>query len=648
MPEPGPAPIRRSFLAASLPAAALVAAVGWFLVHLRYGLDFTDEMQYYGDIRGMVRTGHLFNDDLGIQQLVYVFVWPFFKLHAWLFPDEAYLILFGRVLLLAAYAATGSCFWRAVTRAGGYSPAHRLAALAVFWAWMPFQIFALSYNSVAYLMIVALLAAWLVPASARSRRHSLVVAVLLTILTYAYPPVGLAFIAVAAFETARQQGTAAAIRLVTLTALAGGLVLAVIAGTSGRRFVHDLTDVIAISRAYGVGATILMPDNLAGWFASIALGGGVIWRVRRGRPIELPWGLGQPTMAGWLFLALLVIAASALMGITSRWKAGYFSVTIYFALLLLLAGAIARPPETSAAGGPAAAMFRRLQQLVLGAGLVAVFAVLWIYLRPGTGYFAETVYLALLVVVTLTCRPETAALSTAAIVAGTVAGAIFAYTSSNGLHNFGIGAAAVLPFLVLAAARGLDDSAPRLAPGLATSTAVAVVFLLLVNNALHPYAEQPIWRPFATVRGVPAFRGLRTAPLKTEALARFRALAPPGSLQGRRVLVMGPAPWLYLLLGGEPATAMVFMHFDGTDAAYALGARRSLQEGQPDVVILTTTTLPRPFAEQFFAWSKPGFTSTSVTLPEEFIRAYERMTRYRFSPEVFLFRRTEPGTVPPK
>lgn len=648
MPETGPAPIRRTFLAATLPATALAAAAGWFLVHLRYGLDFTDEMQYYGEIRGLVRTGHLFNDDLGIQQLVYVFVWPFFKLHAWLFPDESYLVLFGRLLLLAAYAATGAFFWRAVSRAGGFSRAHRVAALAVFVAWMPFQIFALSYNSVAYLMIVALLAAWMAPADPRGWRHPLLVATFLTILTYAYPPVGLAFIALAALDGAKRRGVAAALRLLGLTALLGGCVLAVIAASSGRRFVPDLTDTINVSRAAGVGAAILLPGSLAGWFTSIALGAGVIWRLRRGSSIALPWRLGQPTVAGWLFLAALVVAASALLGITSRWKLGYFSVTLYFALLLVLAASMAHPADDAGARGSAAALFRRLQVLLLGAGLVAVVAVLWTYLRPGTGYFAHTVYFALLVVITLTNRPGATALTPAAIVAGTVAGAIFAYTSSNGLHNFGIGVAAALPFLVLAAARGLDAYAPRLAPGLSATAAAAVVFLLLVNNALHPYAGQPIWLPFETVHGVPAFRGLRAAPLKTEALARFRALAPPGSLRGQRMLVIGPAPWLYLLFNVEPATAHVFMHFDGTDAAYAIGARRSLDESRPDVVVLTTTTLPRPFAERFIAWCKPGVTSTSVALPEEFIRAYERMTRYRFSPEVYLLRRAGPGLAPAK
>ncbi|HVT72660.1 MAG TPA: hypothetical protein VHD61_05955 [Lacunisphaera sp.] len=640
--------MRRSFPAAWLPAVALAAAAGWFLIHLRYGLDFTDEMQYYGDIRSLVRSGHFFQDDLALQQLVYVFVWPFFKLHALLFPDERYLVLFGRLLLLAAYAGTGAFLWRALARAGGFSPAHRIAALAVFVAWMPFQIFALSYNSVSYLMIVALLAAWLAPADAHPWRQPVLVAVFLTVLTYAYPPVGLAFIALAAVAAGWRHGIAAAARLLGLTALGGGIVLAVIAGASGRRFVPDFLDVISISRAYGVGATILMPDNLAGWVMSIALGGGIIWQLRRGRQIELPWRLGQPTIAGWAFLAALVVAASALLGITSRWKAGYFSITLYFGLLLLLAASMATPAPAPAAPAPGAALFRRLQMLLLVTGLAAVFAVMWTYLRPGTGYFAHTVYLALLVLVTLTNRPGAAALPSAAIVAGTVAGAIFAYTSSNGLHNFGVGAAAALPFLVLAAARGLDACAPRLAPGLAAATAAAVVFLLLVNNALHPYAEQPIWRPFAPVRGVPAFRGLCTAPLKVEALARFRALAPAGSLDGKRVLVVGPAPWLYLLLGGEPCTAMVFMHFDGTDAAYEISARRSLAEGRPEVVVLTTTTLPRPFAGQFFAWSKPGFTTTTVTLPAEFIRDYERMTRYRFAPEVYLLRRLPPGAPPPK
>src|SRR5262245_16940690 len=86
-----------------LASAAVALAAAWLVLRVFIRLDFTDEMQYYGQISGLVRTGKFFHDDLFLQQLGYLFLLPFFKLHAVAFPDQSYLILFGRLLLAAAY-----------------------------------------------------------------------------------------------------------------------------------------------------------------------------------------------------------------------------------------------------------------------------------------------------------------------------------------------------------------------------------------------------------------------------------------------------------------------------------------------------------------------------------------------------------------
>jgi hypothetical protein len=79
---------------------ALLAALTWLVSRVWMGISFSDEMLYYGEISSLVRTGRFFQADLAVQQLAYLFVYPLFKLHAAIFPDQSYLVLYGRVCLL--------------------------------------------------------------------------------------------------------------------------------------------------------------------------------------------------------------------------------------------------------------------------------------------------------------------------------------------------------------------------------------------------------------------------------------------------------------------------------------------------------------------------------------------------------------------
>jgi hypothetical protein len=640
MPTPGPAPSRLPRPAQILPGIALLAAAGWLVSRVWLGLDFTDEMQYYGEIEGLVRTGKFFQDDLFLQQLGYVFVWPFFKLHALLFPDLDFLILFGRLLLLTAYGATGAMFWRATGKLGGFTLCQKLAALSVFLAWVPFQLFAFSYNTTSYLLIVALVSVWVRREAEPFSRYPAVTGVLLTMLAYTYPPAGFTFILVAVIEAAWRLGRRPAVNLLLATVLGGATVGLIMRAIHGADFFPDLFTAIAFTKAFGVGLAIRRPDNLGGWVTSLVLGGIFLWRLRRGRPFEHPWGADSPPLLRWAALCLVIAGGGALLGLSINWVGGFFSVSAYLGLLLLLAASVA-----PADGYPAAlrldntALLRRTMLAAVGTGIVALLVVIMLYLHPGTGYFAHTIFLILLVLLALGAESGPTTVPAGLAIIGTFAGAVFSFTSGNGLHNFGIGAASVIPFLVLVLIGRLDHSATGRLPLGTAAIAPALVALFLINAALHPYAEQKPWHRFFPVTGVPAYRGIWTSPVKIAAVEKLRALAPSGTLQGRRVLVIGPQPWLYFVLGGQPATPMFFMHFDGHDAADRIVADRLFRGGMPDCIVLSTTTLPPPIATPVLAWSRQSFQITKIILPADFVSDFLHQTRYRFSPEVFLLER---------
>ena len=622
-PESPPA----SRVVALLTGASLFVAVAWLISRVWLGVAFTDEMQYYGEISSLTRTGRFFQDDMFVQQLGYLFVLPFFKLHALICPEQDYFVLFGRFLLLASYLVTGAIFWRAVSRRGGFSILQKLTGLAALLAWIPFQIFALSYNTTSYLLGVALAAIWMGRDPGKQTRYALVTAALLTALTYTYPPAGLVLIMVAVSEAGWSLGWRAGLELLGATALFGFGVLGLIAGLQGRELFPDLVAAAGFSRAFGVADVIMVPSHFASWLALVATNGCFLLRGRLRPPLRLPvMGKWSGILHG-IVLVGMVAGGAALLALAASWQHDYFPASLYLGLLMMLGLSIGPSADT---------LFRRGQVITLlaGCGIFLVISVRW-----GTGYFATGIYAVLLAVLAPFARPDDRTAATGLALIGLVLGTVYAFTSGNGVHNFGIGAAGTIPFLALYAARGVagaDSAGPEafFRPALPV-----VVGLVLLNGALHPYGEQRVWNQFVPITGVPAFKGLWTSPVKVEAVKLFQAALGPGALRGKRLLVIGPQPWLYFVLGGQPATPMIFLHYLGKDTAYDLVAQRLFRGGMPDAILVTSPTTPRPIALQLGEWTRQEYISQTIGIPADFNRRFGQQTGFYLSPETILLRR---------
>ena len=96
--------VKHNFTNSSFIAASLVLLLILF-IRVTRGLDLTDEMQYYGEIKGLIETGKLFSNDLFIQQSVYILFYPAFSIYHSIFGFEG-LVFFGR-LLMAALSIAG-------------------------------------------------------------------------------------------------------------------------------------------------------------------------------------------------------------------------------------------------------------------------------------------------------------------------------------------------------------------------------------------------------------------------------------------------------------------------------------------------------------------------------------------------------------
>jgi hypothetical protein len=120
------------------------------------GLDLTDEMQYYGEIKGLIESGKLFSSDLFVQQTVYILFLPIFKAYHYFFEFE-YFVFFGRMLLAALSIFIFVYAYIKLKKLGSDVSTSASMALALTFALPYHGVFALSYNTVSQAMWVIFL-----------------------------------------------------------------------------------------------------------------------------------------------------------------------------------------------------------------------------------------------------------------------------------------------------------------------------------------------------------------------------------------------------------------------------------------------------------------------------------------------------------
>lgn len=120
-------------------------------IRITRGLDLTDEMQYYGQIEGLIETGKLFSNDLFIQQTVYILFYPFFAIYHTIFGVEG-LVFFGRSLMAALSIAVFAYSYSKFLEFKFSFFAASLTALSLTFSIPYHGVFATSYNTISQVL----------------------------------------------------------------------------------------------------------------------------------------------------------------------------------------------------------------------------------------------------------------------------------------------------------------------------------------------------------------------------------------------------------------------------------------------------------------------------------------------------------------
>lgn len=210
------------------------------------GLDLTDEMQYYGEIRALIETGGLFSSDLFIQQSVYILLYPIFYFYHLIFGFDG-LVFFGRMVMSILSVGIFIYAYQKLVVQEFPKTVASLTALSLTFAIPYHGIFAPSYNTISQIL-------WIVFALKFfewKRSSTLSFGILPVIMAFAHPTsaVMIALLVFARLFTERKFVQIGKLALVFL----GGALIALPTAL----YFAPLQDYVAslnFSSGYGVGA----------------------------------------------------------------------------------------------------------------------------------------------------------------------------------------------------------------------------------------------------------------------------------------------------------------------------------------------------------------------------------------------------------
>ena len=295
------------------------------------GLDLTDEMQYYGQIKGLVETGKLFSNDLFIQQSVYILLYPAFYLYEFILGFDGF-VFFGRLLLALLSSAVFLYAYRQLL-ALDFSPiVASLTALSLTFAIPYHGIFAPSYNTISQVLWIAFTLQFF----AWKPRNALSLGALPIVMAFAHPTsaVTMSLLMIARLLAGREYRQA--VKLV-LVLLGGALIVAAVClcFAAPQEYLASLS----FSSGYGVGAIFFSnrsePMTLLVIYAMF-LAGLLFWNPLRGVRFAVPGSL--------LIAASIIYFSAGLAG-------GAYTPRIVYVLAFLSALAYAWSLSNSSESG---------------------------------------------------------------------------------------------------------------------------------------------------------------------------------------------------------------------------------------------------------------------------------------------------------
>lgn len=168
--------------------------IGYLIFRIKFSLDFTDEMQYYGELSSLILSGSFFKSDLFFQQLGYIFLYPIMRLFAIADPNLSYLVIFTRILFAAYILFITYLSYRKLKLFGISGILATFLSISLGMVVISDGIFAFSYNTFFNSSFIFFSLYFLFYERFDSNAHKNVVAMIIVFSLITYPTAGIAYL----------------------------------------------------------------------------------------------------------------------------------------------------------------------------------------------------------------------------------------------------------------------------------------------------------------------------------------------------------------------------------------------------------------------------------------------------------------------
>lgn len=514
----------------SLPRAILAITIIIQSIRVFFGIDFNDEMQYYGELVSLLNSGRLFSSDLFLQQNVYLLLVPIFKPYVLLWGTEN-LILANRIVFAIFILWIYGQVRRNLVSVNVTPGAAATSALAVTFAIPLANIYAFSYNTVSLGILALCFTEFFVWRDNGRIPRILFWAIAILLLLLVYPPMGVVVGLVFLVRLWIEGDYRLIVRFAT-TCLAPALILFSIYFQFTT--INALTESVAFTRAFGVGQAILSSSlNLLIFsiFLGIVIVGIMInqgfFRGSVGKLLKL-----KNTYLGKAIILVSIVSGSVVSVIIA-------SGTIPFLY-------------------PLATL------------IIAVMCFIFSLLVVEGDRRQAWLWVSILFVTT---------------------SSIMAITSGNGFPQIQWPAMLAAPFFFAFIMTKSGGAEPKLIINARRSRSIIGIGILAVYATIYlenPYRDETVWHQTDSVKDVPAFSHIRMTSNKAQTVTMIKdtlADIPTNS----RVMIIGAHPWIYFATSTQPDTDMIFMHTYSSKHAQEILAQK-IDKRRPEYIVIAGLT----------------------------------------------------------
>jgi hypothetical protein len=533
-----------------------VITIFYLILRIFFGLDFTDEMQYYGEIQGLISSNSLFTNDYYIQQTGYILIHPFLKIIFNFEPQFAKLVFYNRVLLFFLIIL---CSFSLFFLASAYRLSYRIfSSCLLSISITEFLPFALSYNTISYLLITLILSYWLFY---NKEKKLFILAILILFLGWTYPPLGFLFSLIIFINYYLIKPKISLRFIIYLFILS--IIFLIILSLLDYFSIHTFMNALRFTSIFGISSKLLIYTIIAVCLFLIL---GMFYILIFYYEPKFFIFLKKKYTLYFYFLSFILL----IVGFILIFFEIFYSYAIIFwfaSISLMTAAATIKDKKKKFI----------LIKILISAILISIF---------------------------------------------------YSLSSNNGFFAVYRGFFILFGFLYLITSSVIEDEKNKKKELYFSIFGLIIFFGLLINILSHPYRDKNIFNTLHKIPNIYAYEYIHISKTKFLAIQEIRKNISIS--ENKKLLVLGPHPWIYFALNSRPDTPHFFNHFSGLNEEKIKKLKTFIENKinliSPDYII---DAMPETFPyKENLSHTPEGYACRVFTINKELKILLEKETNY--------------------